>query len=253
MKEFRIPTALAAVLAGTLVAGAVAAPASAQSAAAQRAAGASAPAAPAAPATRYEDVSSDRSFVMQKQGKEAIVKFEDTNEVMVLQAIPAQRGDTFLRNDDGQVMFRLTEQGNLVSYVDNKNGAPVAMLGATNAPLNVPAMARSLNDLRSTAAARLTRLAGHDVTIFGAADFANNEAWASEVLGNVVSGVEKASGPAGRAASGLNAVRLTRGLAASVAFRDGELVLGVNPGAGEAGRPSADAIAAALTAARSTN
>jgi uncharacterized protein DUF4908 len=250
MKALRSPAALAAALAGTLAVGAVAAPASAQSAAAQRAAGA---AAPAAPATRYEDVSSDRSFLLQQQGKEAIVKFEDTNEVMVLQAIPAQRGDTFLRNDDGKVMFRLTEQGNLVSYVDNKNGAPVAMLGAANAPLNVPAMARSLNETRSTAAARLTRLAGHDVTIFGAAEFASNEAWASEVLGNVVSGVEKANGPAGRAASSLNAVRLTRGLTASVAFRDGELVLGVNPAAGDAGRPGADAIAAAITAARSTN
>ncbi len=252
MKVRLVPAAIAAALAVAAVSGATA---YAQSAAANRSAAAAPTATTTAPttgATRYEDITSQRSFVMQQNGREAIVKFEDSPEIMVLQAIPAQRGDIFLRNDAGQVMFRLTDTGSLVSYVDNANGAPVARAGLA-APLSIPPMAASLNELRTSAAARLTRLAGHEVTVFGAAEFAANEAWAAEALTTLVAGVEKANGPSGRLASKLNKVRMVRALAASVAFQDGELVLGVNPNGGPSGRPSADAIALALTAARSTN
>src|SRR5690349_10619656 len=197
MKEFRIPAGIAAALAGTLIVGA-------GSAAAQS---------PSASANRYEDASSDRSFLFQQKGKEAIVKFEDTNEVMVLQAVPAQRGDTFLRNDNGQVLFRLTEQGNLVSYVDNKMGAPVALLGPIGAPLSVPPLAKSLNELRASTAGRLTKLAGHDVTVFGVAEVSAGEGWTSDFLNDVVTGVEKASGFAGRGTTNLIEVRLVKAAA----------------------------------------
>jgi hypothetical protein len=203
-------------------------------------------------ATRYEDVTSQRSFVLEQRGREAIVKYEDSPEVMVLEAIPAQRGDTFLRNDAGQVMFRLTEQGNLVSYVDNKNGAPAAIAGLV-APLNAPPMTASLNEMRVNAAARLTKLAGHDVTIFGAAEFANDERWAAEALSAMVRGVERSNGLAGRVAAKLDAVRLTSARSANVTFKDGELVLGINPAEGYLGLPTSEAVAQAMTAARSTN
>jgi hypothetical protein len=203
-------------------------------------------------ATRYEDATSQRSFVLEQRGREAIVKFEDSSEVMVLEAIPAQRGDTFLRNDAGQVMFRLTEQGNLVSYVDNKDGAPAALAGFA-APLSAPPMTASLNEMRVNAAARLSKLAGHDVTIFGAAEFASNEQWAAEALSAMVRGVERSNGLAGRVASKLNAVRMKSARSASVTFKDGELLLGINPAEGYLGLPSSDAVAQAMTAARSTN
>jgi hypothetical protein len=235
MKEFRVPAAIAAALAGALIGSG-----SAYGQASEKA---------APSANRYEDASSDRSFLFQQKGKEAIVKFEDTNEVMVLQAVPAQRGDTFLRNDNGQVLFRLTEQGNLVSYVDNKMGAPAALLGPIGAPLSVPPLTRTLNELRSNAAARLTRLAGHDVTIFGAGEIAASEAWTSEFLKTIVTGVEKASGFAGRGTVNLIEVRLVRASTPSTTFKDGSLVLGVNPSAGDAGRPSAESITAVLKAA----
>jgi hypothetical protein len=235
MKEFRVQAVLAATLAGSLIG---AGSASAQ--AAER----SAPA--PSSANRYEDASSDRSFLFQQKGKEAIVKFEDTNEVMVLQAVPAQRGDTFLRNDNGQVLFRLTEQGNLVSYVDNKAGAPVALLGPIGAPLSVPPLAKSLNALRASTAGRLTKLAGHDVTVFGVAEVAANEGWTTEFLNDVVTGVEKASGFAGRGTANLIEVRLVKANAPLTVFKDGSLVLSVNPAAGEAGRPSAESITEVL-------
>jgi Domain of unknown function (DUF4908) len=208
--------------------------------------------APAQSATRYEDATSQRSFVLEQRGKEAIVKYEDSPEVMVLEAVSGQRGDTFFRSDAGQVMYRLTEQGNLVSYVDDKDGAPASMAGLA-APLNAPPMTASLNEMRVNAASRLSKLAGHDVTIFGAAEFASHEQWAAEALSAMVRGVERSNGLAGRVASKLNAVRMTSARSASVTFKDGELVLKINPAEGYLGLPSSEAVAQAMTAARSTN
>jgi hypothetical protein len=253
MKEFRVPAGLSvafAALAATALGFATPAFAQQQPSAAFAPTGGGRAAAQAA--TRYEDATSQRSFVLEQRGKEAIVKFEDSQEVMVLQAVPAQRGDTFLQNDAGENMFRRTEQGNLISYVDNKDGAPASMAGYA-APLSAPPMAASLNEMRVNAATRLKLLAGHDVTIFGTAEFAKHEAWAAEALTNVVRGVERANGPAGRIATKLNAVRMTPAKSATVTFKDGELLLGVNPAEGYLGRPSSDAIALAMTAARSTN
>jgi len=55
-----------------------------------------------------------------------------------------------------------------------------------------------------------------------------------------VIGVERANGLAGRIASKLEKVRLVRSKAATVSFKDGELLLGVNPDEGYGGRPSSD-------------
>jgi hypothetical protein len=260
MKEIHVPAGLSGALAAFAAAAlGFAAPAAAQqpppapSASFAQAGNGRAAAQVAPSATRYEEVTTQRSFVLEQRGKEAIVKYEDSQEVMVLQAVPAQRGDTFYQNDAGKTIFRVTEAGNVISYVDNKDGAPAALAGFA-APLDAPPMAASLNELRNSAAARLTKLAGHDVTIFGAAEFGkNNEEWAAESLTNLVRGVERANGLAGRVAAKLHAVRLASARSASVTFKDGELVLGVNPAEGYLGLPSSEAITQAMTAARSTN
>src|SRR5262249_23318426 len=138
---------------------------------------------------------------------------------------------------------------NLVSYVDNKMGAPVALLGPIGAPLSVPPLAKSLNELRAATAVRLTKLSGHDVTVWGVAEVSANEAWTADFLNDVVTGVEKASGFAGRGTANLIEVRLVKSGAPLAALKDGSLILNVNPGAGDAGRPSVEQITAALKTA----
>lgn len=207
--------------------------------------------APSAGATRYTDLASDQSFVFEERGRGALLQREGSDEVMPLQAVPAQRGDVFYKTDSGEVMLRKTEAGNMVSFIGNKNGAPADIAGRA-APLDAPPMPASLNELRQQSAARLSRVAGHEVTIFGTSEFADGEEWAADALRNVELGVESANGLAGRVASKLNAVRLVRSKAPSVTFKDGELILGVNPDQGYLGRVSSDAVSNALTAARST-
>lgn len=217
----------------------------------------SAPRPPAPPASRgrpagvqkYEDAATQRSFVVDRTGDETLMRMEDSPEVFALRSTTAQRGDAFLRNDTGQLMLRVTEQGNVISYIWDKDGVPADVSGAAN-PLSLPQISDSLNERRKAAAATLKRLAGHDVTIFGTSEFANQEAWAVDALTVLEIGVQRAADASGVSVQALKAVRLSRAPVASVTFGPtGELVLGVNPGSGYAGRPSSEAVAAALAAA----
>ena len=200
-------------------------------------------------ATRYNDLGSDRSFVLEERGREALLQVEGSSEVMILEVVRGQRGDTFLKSESGQVMIRKTEAGNMVSFIGSKNGAPADVAGRVGS-LDAPPLPEALNDIRVKSAARLSKMAGHDVTIFGTPEFSNDEQWAADALANVEIGVQRANGLAGKVAAKLNAVRLVRTKAASVTFKDGELVLGINPVEGYAGRVSSEAITNVLTASR---
>jgi hypothetical protein len=190
------------------------------------------------PATVYEDEVSQR-------------KFADSPEVMALQAQPAQRGDIYWKNDSGQTVFKQSELGALTSFVDDsENGAPASVV-AYAPTLGPPAVPASLDQKRKAAAAALTKLAGREVTVF-LGELNGSERWASEALDVALIGVQEADGPAGQGANKLKAVRLERARAATVSFKDGDLVLGVNPDEGYNGRPSSDAISKAITQARST-
>ena len=253
VKELRAPAGLAPVIAA-IAAIAIGFPSTAaaqQPAAPSTSMNQQARQAPSAGATRYTDMASDQNFVIEERGRGALLQLEGSREVMPLQSAPGPRGDTYYKSDSGEVMLKRTEAGNMVSFIGNKDGGPADAIGRA-ASLNAPAMPASLDDLRKQSASRLSKMAGHEVTIFGTAEFADNEQWAADALTNVEIGVERANGPAGRVASKLAAVRLVPAKAPSVAFKDGELVLGVNPDQGYAGRPSSDAIANALTASRNS-
>lgn len=197
------------------------------------------------PTAKYEDSVSQRSFVLDRSGAGPLLKFDDSPEVFALRATTAQRGDDFLRNDAGDLMLRVTEAGNVIAYVGTKTGAPADIAGVA-APLNAPAMTGSLTQRVKDASAALGKIAGHDVTVFGAGAFGSDEEWAADALTMTVLGVQRANGLARAATRDLKAVRLVRADAPTATFQGGELVLGVNPAAGYAGRPSSEVIANAI-------
>jgi hypothetical protein len=198
------------------------------------------------PTAQFEDTATQRRFVLERRGGESLLKFEDSPEVMVLRESTAQRGDAFLRTETGRLVLRLTELGNVISYVGNANGAPAEAFGAAS-PLNAPPMPASLADKVKETAERLSTLSGQDVTVFGAGAFARDEQWAADALMVLVLGVSAAEQREPGSASQLRAVRMLRSEEPELAFAEGELVMGVDPADGYGGRPSSDAIANALT------
>jgi Domain of unknown function (DUF4908) len=130
---------------------------------------------------RYEDMATQRSFTLDLSGGDALMKFDDSPEVYVLRGTTAQRGDTIFRSDAGELMLRVTEQDNVISYLGDKDGAPADIVGVVTS-LNGRPMTASLTRGLKDAAQRLSRLAGHDVTIFGTGEFANSEEWIADAL-----------------------------------------------------------------------
>jgi hypothetical protein len=257
MKEFHVPRGMTALVAATAIAFGFVLPATAQQAPPHAPQPPPAPvmsyakSRPAAPpgVARYEDLATQRSFTLDLSGEDALMKFDDSPEVYALRATTAQRGDTFLRSDAGELMLRVTEQDNVISYLGDKDGAPADIAGAAP-PLASPPMTVSFTQGLKDSAQRLSRLAGHDVTIFGTAEFASSEDWIADALMVMVFGVERANSVAPKSAEKLQGVRILRAKSPQAVFKDGQLLLGVNPAEGYAGRPSSEAIANAMLGAR---
>jgi len=254
LKEFHVPAVRAAIL--VLIAAAAsgfATPAFAQDtqAAPTFASTRSRAAGPATGGTRYVDMGSDKNagFVLEQRGSMVLLKVDGSENVLTLMPAPGQRGDTFFMDYAGRMVLRVTQQGNVVSYIHNASGSPAEPI-AKAPPITPGAMTASLDKLRATAAAELSKLAGREVTIWGTQSFASDEAWAADALNILVLGVKNANGLAGKAASKLEKVTVRRGKAPGVSFKDGELVLDVNPNDGWSGRVTPEAITNSLTQAR---
>jgi hypothetical protein len=201
--------------------------------------------------TRYTDMgsASNAGFVLEQRGTVVLLQMDGSNEILSLMPVPGQRGDTFFMDYKGRTVIKVTQAGNVVSYLHNPTGAPADPAGRVPA-LSQPAMTASLDAMRARAASDLAKLAGHEVTIWGTQSFGSNEAWAADALNILVLGVKNANGLAGKAASKVEKVTLVRAKAPKVTFKDGELTVQVNPDDGWSGRVTPEAITTALTQAR---
>lgn len=202
-------------------------------------------------AARYMDMGSDRNtgFVLEQRGSVVLLQVDGSDEIFSLMPMPGPRGDTFFIDFRGRTLIKVTQGGSVVSYLHNTSGAPADPAGRVPA-LSQPAMTASLDAMRARAASDLSKLAGHEVTIWGTQSFGSNEAWAADALSILVLGVRNANGLAGKAAARVEKVTLVRAKTPRVTFSDGELTVQVNPDDGWAGRVTPEAITAALTSAR---
>lgn len=205
--------------------------------------------------TRYVDLGADakstKSFVLEQRGSVVLLQQEGSKEILSLMPVPGPRGDTIFMDYTGRTVLKVSKAGNVISYLHNPTGAPADPAGRVP-PLSSPAMTESLDAMRANAVKELSRMAGHDVTIWGTQAFSNNEAWAADALSILLLGVKTANGHAGRAAEELDKVTLRRGKAPKVSFKDGELVIDVNPDDVWAGRITPEDVSKALTQSRSS-
>ena len=205
--------------------------------------------------TRYLDLGADtkttKSFTVEVRGSVLLLQQEGSKDILSLMPVPGPRGDTFWVDYAGRTLLKVTKAGNVVSYLHNPAGSPADPAGRVP-PLSAPAMTASLDAMRADAVSELSKLAGHDVTIWGTQAFSNNEAWAADALSILVLGVKTANGPAGKAASRIEKVTLRKAKAPKVSFKNGELTIEVNPDDSWAGRVTPEDVSKVLTQARSS-
>lgn len=203
-------------------------------------------------AVRYDDLgSADGGFVLEQRGSMVLLQMDGTNEILTLVPVPGVRGDTVFMDYRGRPVLKVTRAGNVVSYLHNEQGAPADPRKGMLPPLSAPAMSAALDRMRASAVSELSRLAGHEVTVWGTQSFASTEAFAADALSILLIGVRSANGQAGRAAAQIEKVTLRRSKAPRVVLSDGELVIEVNPDDPWGGRISPDEVERVLTQARS--
>lgn len=195
-------------------------------------------------AERYQTPDGRVRFVLDRSGaRVALVKFEGSDEVHVLRAVPGPRGDDIYKTDTGDVLLRVTALGGVIVYTANaRTGAPVALAGRS-APVAAPAAPPGGLQARMDALAREAARRGRPVTFTPPPN----------VQGPAQQGV--IADAAARAAEGLAAAPATMAVR-RVVIRYGaqpnavvvneSLTITVAPQMGYAGRPSAAAVAQAV-------
>ncbi len=202
-------------------------------------------------AVRYDDLGSPSGgFLLEQRGAMVLLQLDGTGEVIPLVPVSGTRGETVFMDYRGRTMLKVTKAGGVVSYLHDARGMPADPRQGYLPPLSAPAMTAALDTMRESAVSELTKLAGHDVTVWGTQSFTTREAFAADALSILVLGVRNANGHAGRAAAKIEKVTLRRGKAPRVAFDDGELIIEVNPDDPWSGRVTPDDVSRVLTQSR---
>jgi hypothetical protein len=197
-------------------------------------------------AERYQTPDGRVRFVLDRSGQRlALVKFDGSDEVHVLRAVPGPRGDDIYKTDTGDVLLRVTALGAVTVYTDPQRlGAPAALAGR-GAPVAPPSPPPGGLQARMEAIQRDLARRGHAVS-FAAP---NERGPASGVIADA----------AARAAEGLaqspQAVTVRRvviryGDQPQASVSNENLHITVTPQLGYAGRPSAAAVKAAIDQTR---
>jgi hypothetical protein len=193
---------------------------------------------------RYQTPDGRVRFVLDRSGaRVALVRFDGSDEVHVLRAVPGPRGDDLYKTDTGDVLLRMTAFGSVIVYADPKRMGAPAQAAGFSAPVPPPEAPKGglrvwLQSVQREAARRLGRQV---------------EFQAPEDAHGAASGV--VADAAARAAEGLatmpETVQVSRvviryGAQPHAVVVSESLTITIAPQMGYAGRPSSAAVQAAL-------
>jgi Domain of unknown function (DUF4908) len=195
-----------------------------------------------------------QGFVFDRtSGHGALVKFDDSAEILALTATQGPRGDVIYKNDVGQPVLRATRLGGLTVFTnDYPGGMAAAPTGVAVAPRPPPILGPvALLEIVTQASLQVRQKTKHfvyfdagdaNVTPEGESVFADAFILAADALIRV-----NAHGKAGQGSvQQLSKVRFLQGAAPDVAVIGSSLQITVAPQLGIAGRPSSKRIALTL-------
>ena len=194
-----------------------------------------------------------RSFVLDRPERgPALLRFEASPEVWVLQAHAGPRGDVIYKDDLGQPVLRATRLGGLTLFTSERPGGVAAAMAGVAAGLRAPPVLGSaaLFQAMAQASARASRAAGRLVS-FEALDLTPGSepvfADAANCAAQAFVSLDR-QGPGGRAlAERFARVNFLNGRAPSADAAGPVLTVVVTPGLGFAGRPSSGRIALVMS------
>ena len=192
------------------------------------------------PVARYVS-DQGQTFILDRTTPTALLKFEDSPEVLALSPSPAARGDTIFRDDTGQPVLRLTKLGGLTVFIPGRpDGAPVAFEGQAPMIRLMPMTPGMLLQRLAQASFRATHAARH-LIVFDAQDPPpGSEAIFADAAFVTAQALTKMSGQQNGEAALLHLARVlfVPGSKDNVTTSNGVLHVTVNVSQGLAGRPS---------------
>jgi hypothetical protein len=206
-----------------------------------------------APSGRFRSDGGD-AFVLDRTGPKALLRFENRDEIWLLDGHPAPRGDTVFKNDVGETVLRASKLGGLTLFTRQAPNGQAVMLAGPAEPLSSRRSLSFVALFRALVVSghRATRAAQHPMTVTlidtATAETAGPVADAAAIVAEAFEDLDR-SGRRDLLAR-WKRVNLKLGDKADVKV-DGEiLVIVLNPKKGVAGRPSSARIGRALKRGR---
>jgi hypothetical protein len=204
----------------------------------------------APPVARY--VSEDgESFVFDRSGTRALLKFDASPEIWVLQSQPAPRGDIIYKNDLGGPMLRATRLGGVTVFTDQRPQGTAAALSGPGQALKLATVGPvALAERVYQASARASRAARRTIPFIADNATPASAALISDAATVAAEGIIRLSRrkDGARLIAKIARVVFVEGRKAEAVLEGGSLRIGLVAAAGRAGRPSSEKIAAAVAA-----
>jgi len=195
------------------------------------------------PVARY--VSEEgRVFILDRSQPWAMLKFEDSPEILVLEPNPAPRGDTIYKNDLGEPVLRATRLGGFTLFTDERPSGEAVSIAGGGQPLRLPPMSpQAVFERLAQASVRASRAAGRPMLFEAEATPASSALIADAAVVTSVAIIRLSQRKDGRALlRKFNKVQFQEGPKSQAILRGGALTIIVAPPQGLAGRPSSERI-----------
>ncbi len=191
------------------------------------------------------------AFILDRSGRQPLLKFDDSPEVWVLSPSRGPRGDMIYVNDMGEPFLRATNLGGMTVFTPSRpQGSAVALVGPSG-PLHLsPLGPVALYQRLYQASVRSSRAAQHLVGFDAPDADVNSDGLIADAAGLAVEAMVTLSGRAGGKAFLARVAKVAIAPAAKpgARVRAGVLTIDIVPALGIAGRPSSERIVRALGA-----
>lgn len=205
------------------------------------------PTAPTLPPVGRYVAESGEGFVLDRSGRNPLLRFDRREETWVLRPSAAPRGDVIYRNDAGEQVLRVTPSGGMTIYTSRAPGGSPASFSGEGRSLSPPTLGPILLfRLMAQRSAMVSQVVGHLVQVNLDGD--QSEALCVEALVVTTEAVIRvARSPTARQyVAELRRISIVEGSRAGVTYSRGVLTVTVDPGQGMAGRPSSARVIRAI-------
>jgi hypothetical protein len=190
-------------------------------------------------------------FILDQEGREALIRFSDSPEVWALSRSRGPRGDIIYKNDMSEPVLRATKLGGMTVFTARRpEGAAAALLGPAMPVRLAPLGPALLFQRLYQDSVRSSRAAQHQIEFDAPDADPNSDGVIADAAAAVVEAMINLSGrPGGRAIlARLGSIAIQPADRTTVMLRGRVVTITVNPSLGFAGRPSSERILLALGA-----